>query len=133
MKGTDRIVRKKVVIISIVIPIALIHFFTGSNYRGPYPGLVNSYLLNILVPFAFYFLLCLNELSLLRSWIVKSILVFGAGSSVEVAQFFGAPILGRTFDPVDFVMYGIGVIIAATLDTTLFPRIFEFWTPKEAA
>lgn len=132
MKGTDRIVRKKVVIISIVIPIALIHFFTGSNYRGPYPGFVNSYLLNILVPFAFYFLLCLNELSLLRPWIVKSILVFGAGSSVEVAQFFGAPILGRTFDPVDFVMYGIGVIIAATLDTTLFPRIFEFWTPKEA-
>jgi hypothetical protein len=133
VKGTDRIVRKKVVIISIVIPIALIHFFTGSNYRGPYPGFVNSYLLNIPVPFAFYFLLCLNELSLLRSWIVKSILVFGAGSSVEVAQFFGAPILGRTFDPVDFVMYGIGVIIAATLDTTLFPRIFEFWTPKEAA
>jgi hypothetical protein len=91
---------------------------------------VNGYLLDILLPFAFYFLLCLNEFSLLRSWIVKSTLVFGVGSAVEIAQFFGVPIFGRTFDPLDFVMYGIGVISAAILDTTVFPRIFEFWTPK---
>jgi glycopeptide antibiotics resistance protein len=118
------------VIVSVVIPIALLHFFTGSNYRGPYPGFVNGYLLDILVPFAFYFLLCLNEFSLLSFWIVKSILVFGVGFSVEIAQFFGAPIFGRTFDPLDFIMYGIGVILAAILDTTVFPRIFEFWIPE---
>jgi glycopeptide antibiotics resistance protein len=87
-------------------------------------------LLNILVPFGLYFLLCLSEVSLLRSWIVKSILVFGAASFVEIAQFFGVPLLGRTFDPLDFVMYGLGVILAAILDTTLFPRIFDFWTPE---
>jgi hypothetical protein len=74
--------------------------------------------------------LCLNELYPLRLWIVKSILVFGAASLVEIAQFFGVPIFGQTFDPVDFIMYGIGVILAAILDTTVFPRIFEFWTPK---
>ena len=130
MKGIHRVLCKKVVIVSVVVPIAPLHFFTGSHYRGPYPGFVNGYLLDILVPFAFYFLLCLNEFSLLRSWIVKSILVFGVGSYVEIAQFFGAPIFGRTFDPVDFIMYGIGVILAAILDTTVFPRIFEFWTPK---
>jgi len=129
MKATPQMIRK-MVIVSVVIPIALLHFFTGSNYRGPYPGFVNGYLLDILVPFAFYFLLCLSEFSLLKSWIVKSILVFGAGFSVEIAQFFGVPIFGRTFDPVDFIMYGIGVILAATLDTTVFPRIFESWTPK---
>jgi hypothetical protein len=27
-------------------------------------------------------------------------------------------------------MYGIGVILAAVLDTTVFPRIFEFWTSE---
>jgi glycopeptide antibiotics resistance protein len=113
-----------------VIPIALLHFFTGSNYRGPYPGFVNGYLLDILVPFAFYFLLCLSKFSLLRSWIVKSILVFGVGFAVEIAQFFGVPIFGRTFDPVDFIMYGMGVILAAIVDTTVLPRIVEFWTPK---
>ena len=119
-----------VVSFGVVIPIALLHFVTGSHYKGPYPEFVNGYLLDILVPFAFYFLLCPHETPLLRSWIVKSILVLGAGSSVEIAQFFGAPIFGRTFDPVDFIMYGIGVILAAILDTTVMPRIFGFWTPE---
>jgi glycopeptide antibiotics resistance protein len=130
MKATPQMIRKRVVIVSLVIPIALLHFATGTHYRGPYPGFVNGYLLDVLIPFGFYFLLCLNEFSLLRSWIVKSVLVFGAGSSVEIAQFSGVPIFGRTFDPVDFIMYGIGVILAAVLDTTVFPRIFEFWTPE---
>jgi len=130
MKATPQMIHKRVVIVSVVIPIALLHFFTGSNYRGPYPGFVNGYLLDILVPFTFYFLLCLSEFSLLRSWIVKSVLVFGAASLVEIAQLFGVPVFGQTFDPVDFTMYGIGVILAAILDTTVFPRIFEFWTPK---
>jgi len=130
MKATPQMIRKRVVLVSLVIPIALLHFATGTHYRGPYPGFVNGYLLDILVPFAFYFLLCLSEFSLLSSWIVKSILVFGAGSSVEIAQFFGVPIFGQTFDPVDFIMYGIGIMVAVVLDTTVFPRIFEFWTPE---
>ena len=129
MKGTHRIIRKKVVITSIMILIALIHFFTGSNYKGPYPGFVNGYLLDILVPFGFYFLLCLSKFPLLKSWIVRSILVFGVASFTEIAQFFGVPIFGRTFDPVDFVMFGIGVILATILDIIVFPRIFDFWTP----
>ena len=130
MKCTLRIIRTKVVITSIMILIALTHFFTGSNYKGPYPEFVNGYLLDILVPFGFYFLLCLIKFSLLKSWIVRSILVFGVASFTEMAQFFGAPIFGRTFDPVDFVMFGIGVILAAILDIIVFPRIFDFWTPK---
>lgn len=130
MKGTHRIIRKKVVITSIMILIALTHFFTGSNYKGPYPEFVNGYLLDILVPFGFYFLLCLIKFSLLKSWIVRSILVFGVASFTEMAQFFGVPIFGRTFDPVDFVMFGIGVILAAILDIIVFPRIFDFWIPK---
>jgi hypothetical protein len=97
-----------------MILIALIHFFTGSNYKGPYPEFVNGYLLDILVPFGFYFLLCLSKFPLLKFWIVKSILVFGAASFVEIAQFFGVPIFGRTFDPVDFVMFGIGVVLISS-------------------
>jgi len=127
-----RTVRKSLVAASVAIPIAILHFFTGSHYKGPYPEFVNGYLLDILVPFAFYFLLSPQEatISPLRHGSVKGILVFGVGSCVEIAQFFGIPIFGRTFDPVDFVMYGIGVLLAALLDTTLFPRIFKFWTPE---
>ena len=130
MKETHRIIRKKAVIVSIMILIALIHFFTGSNYKGPYPGFVNGYLLDILVPFGFYFLLCLSKFPLLKSWIVRSILMFGVASFTEIAQFFGVPIFGQTFDPVDFVMFGMGVILAVILDIIVFPRIFDFWTPK---
>jgi glycopeptide antibiotics resistance protein len=129
-KGTSR---KTVVVVCLVVPIALLHFFTGSAYRGPWPEFVNGYLLDILVPFAFYFLLVLPEMSLLRPWPVKALLVFGAGASVEIAQYFGAPILGQTFDPLDFVMYALGVALAASLDTVLFPRLFAFWAPKSSA
>lgn len=130
MTESRRVVRRRAVVVTINVAIALLHFVTGSNYRGPFPAFVNGYLLNILIPFGFYFLLCLTELSLLRSWIVKSILVFGAAAFVEIAQFFGVPLFGRTYDPVDFAMSGLGVMLAAILDTTVFPRIFEFWTPQ---
>jgi hypothetical protein len=128
--ATQQMLWKKIVIVSVVIPIALLHFLTGSNYRGPYPGFVNGYLLDILLPLALYLLLCLSGFSLLRSWAVKGILVFGVGAVVEIAQFSGVPIFGRTFDPLDFVMYATGVIFAAILDTTVFPRVFNFWAPE---
>jgi hypothetical protein len=121
---------KKAVVVSIALAVALLHFVTGPDYGGPFPLFVNGYLIDVLLPFAFYFLLGLNEVSLLRSWVVKTLLVFGAGSSVEIAQFYGLPVLGRTYDPVDFLMYGIGVALAAVLDTVVFPRAFDSWTPQ---
>jgi glycopeptide antibiotics resistance protein len=132
VKRTRGTSRKTVVVVCLVVPIALLHFFTGSAYRGPWPEFVNGYLLDILVPFAFYFLLVLPESPLLRSWLVKALLVFGAGACVEIAQYFGAPILGQTFDPLDFVMYALGVALAASLDTVVFPRLFAFWAPRAA-
>ena len=119
--------QKSWVVVSIVIPIALLHFFTGHNYQGSYPEFVNGYLLDILVPFAFYFLLCLPDAVFLRSWVVKALPVFAVGCAVEIAQFYGVPILGQTFDPLDFLMYGIGVLSAAALDVVVFPRLFNFW------
>ncbi len=129
MQGTRQSTGKTIVIVCIMIPIALLHFLTGSNYRGLYPEFVNSYLIDILLPFGLYFLLCLDRIPI-KSWIVKSILVFSVGASVEIAQFFGVPLLGRTFDPLDFVMYGAGVTLAAILDALVFPKVFGFWKPK---
>ena len=133
MQATHRTTGKKILAVSVNLTVALLHFVTGSDYTGPYPEFVNGYLIDILLPFALYFLLFLTEFSVLRSWIVKSILVFGIGAFVEVAQYFGVPILGRTFDPMDFVMYGFGVLLAALLDTTVFPRVFSFWAPRSSA
>lgn len=126
-KSSPHSLQKTIVIVAIMIPIALLHFFTGSHYRGPYPLFVNGYLLDILVPFGFYFLLCLNEYFILKSWLFKGLIIFMAAVSVEIAQYLGIPLLGRTFDPMDINMYAIGVLLAIVCDTLLFPRLFSFW------
>jgi hypothetical protein len=131
--GTSGDRRKKVVVVCLVVPIALLHFFTGSAYRGPCPEFVNGYLLDILVPFAFYFLLVLPEHPVLERWPVKAGLVFGAGASVEIAQFFGAPILGQTYDPLDFVMYALGVVSGVLLDRAALARMLALWESEPDA
>lgn len=118
---------KKIVILSMMIPIALLHFVTGSHYKGPFPLFVNGYLIDILLPFGFYFLLCLGNSRLLRSWAAKGLLVFSAASAAEIAQYFGIPLFGHTFDPLDFIMYGLGILLAVLCDTLFFPRMFSFW------
>jgi hypothetical protein len=90
---------------------------------------VNGYLMDVLVPFAFYFLLTLPESPWLKPWLVKGLLVFGAASCVEIAQYGGVPIFGQTFDLLDFVTYGLGVALAVFLDTVLFPLLLPFWAP----
>lgn len=121
------------VIVSINLLVGGVHFLTGPHYAGPFPGFVNGYLLDMLIPFAWYFLLRTpgQKVKFLTPWYVKSALVFAAGSGVEIAQFFGVPVFGRTFDPLDFVMYGSGGILAATCDRILFPRIFTFWKTED--
>jgi hypothetical protein len=118
---------KTILIVSINISIALLHMVTGAHYQGPLPLFVNGYMLDILLPFGFYFLLCLVSLRVLRSWQVKGLAIFAAATAVELAQSAGIPIFGSTFDPLDIAMYGLGVILAIICDQLLFPRAFSFW------
>ena len=122
--------RKTIVIVAIMIPIALLHFVTGSQYNGPFPVFVNGYLIDILLPFGFYFLLSLSDNAILQSWIARGLLIFTAASAVELAQYNGIPLLGRTFDPLDIIMYGLGVFLAIICDLYIFPRLFSFWKPR---
>ena len=130
MKAGRGNVRKRAVVVGVAVVVALAHFVTGSAYRGPWPELVNGYLMDILVPFAFYFLLTLPESPWLKPWPVKGLLVFGAASCVEIAQYAGVPIFGQTFDPLDFVTYGLGVGLAVVMDTVVLPRLFRFWAAQ---
>lgn len=122
-------IHKRIVIVCMMLVIAAVHFVTGKNYRGPYPGFVNGYLLDILVPFGFYFLLCNVESAYLRHWAAKGLSVLGIAFSVEIAQYFGVPVFGRTYDPIDFLMYGFGILSAITFDQMILPRVFKFWSP----
>ncbi|MBN1302869.1 MAG: hypothetical protein JXA13_00435 [Anaerolineales bacterium] len=86
-------------------------------------------MIDILLPLSLYFLLCLPNLdkSILKSWFAKALPVFSVGLTVEILQYLGIPIFGQTYDPIDFYMYAIGIILAALLDKQFFPHIFSFW------
>jgi hypothetical protein len=108
--------------------IALVHVFRGGTYLPePLSTLYYSYFSDIALPFGFYFLLWMNDdrAPFLRDWRVKALLVFGVASATELLQAFGVPLLGRTFDPLDFLMFAVGVLLAVLLDRGLLHRLLS--------
>ena len=67
---------KIVLVVSINLLVAALHFLTGPGYTGPFPVFVNGYLIDILLPFALYFLLCTQTQTFFKPWYVKAGLVF---------------------------------------------------------
>lgn len=136
--GSDRppIVGRTVVVVAVMLVIAAIHGFrVGTYLDGRSFTLYYSYFSDIVVPFGMYFLLCLNEVSFrfLRDWRVKAGVVFGVSSLTELGQAVGIPLLGLTFDPLDFVMFAIGTLLAVFVDRVLFDRVFSFWSLETTA
>jgi len=130
MKNTAK---KVFFVITIQIIIALIHIFRiGTFLNGDLYILYYSYFSDFILPFGAYFLLCANEfpIDFLRDWRVKSLIVFSVATTAEICQYFGISVLGVTFDQVDIIMYGAGVMLAAIIDKQLFTQIFKFWTIK---
>jgi hypothetical protein len=123
--------KKTLVCLSIILLIALCHIFrVGTWFSGSLYNLYYAYFSDVALPFGMYFLLCLNELSysFLRRWGVKAALVFSVAATAEICQGLGIAALGVTFDPLDFVMYGLGALLAVLVDTQVFVRAFSFWS-----
>ena len=116
---------RKVIVIFKAIFVGLLHFLTGSKYCGPFPVFVNGYMIDVLLPFVMYLVLGISELSILQSGITRSIFVFAIGAVVETLQYFGVPIFGRTFDPLDYLMYGIGIGLAVIFEKFILNGIPE--------
>ena len=130
------IVGRTVVVVAVMVVIALIHAFrVGTYLDGRWFTLYYSYFSDIIVPFGMYFLLCLNEVSFrfLRDWWVKALVVFGITSLTGLGQAVGIPLLGLTFDPLDFVMFGVGTLLAVIVDRVLFERALPFWSLEKDA
>jgi len=100
---------QKLIVVVICLVVGGLHVVTGPGYRGPFPAFVNGYLIDLLLPFAMCLLLGIQQSQVLRGKTLRFFLVFGAGFITESLQYFGVPIFGRTFDPVDYLMYGAGV------------------------
>jgi hypothetical protein len=117
------LINRKVIVVLIAIVVGLLHFLTGPEYRGPFPVFVNGYMIDILLPFAMYLVLGVDNQSLLRSGIARGIFVFAIGAVTETLQYFGVPIFGRTFDLLDYLMFGIGIGLAAVFEWIVLSRI----------
>ncbi len=121
---------RRAIVVGIVVVIALLHAFRAGSYlRGSLRGLYYGYFSDVVIPFGVYFLLCLQDRPpILRDWRARAALVFGIASLAETLQGFGIPFLGRTFDPLDYLMFGAGVLLAAATDRFLFARLVPGWT-----
>ncbi|MDY7042352.1 MAG: hypothetical protein SVX38_15965 [Chloroflexota bacterium] len=123
-------VNRKVIVVLIAIVVGLLHFITGPGYRGPFPVFVNGYLIDILLPFAMYLVLGIADQSPLRSGIARAIFVFAIGAITETLQYFGVPLFGRVFDPLDYLMFGIGIGLAAVFEGVVLSRIPPGMLPR---
>lgn len=122
--------RKTLIIIFIQFVIAALHLLDLEKWGGEsWFRFYYSYFSDIALPFGFYFLLCnIEEQShQLKRWWVKAVLVFALAGLAEILQFLGVYALGITFDPLDFVMYAIGVLLAAFVDQQVLFRLLPFW------
>jgi hypothetical protein len=119
----SRHVTRKQIVVVIALGVGLLHFVTGPNYRGPLRAFVNGYLIDVLLPFAMYLLLALPDRPFAMPRLVRGLVVLGVGIAVEILQYFGVPIFGRTFDPLDFVMYLVGVVGAVIFEWCVLSRL----------
>ena len=122
--------KKKTILLAIMLFTAILHILPiGEQLDERWFVLYASYFSDLVLPFAFYFLLFFVEKDLpaLKSGWLKALLVFSAATGAEILQYFHIYALGISFDPLDIVMYAIGAGLAVLVDRIVFPRFFEFW------
>ena len=121
---------RAIVVLSIMLIIAAIHLFrVGSYLKENLRDYYYAYASDVMIPFAVYFLLCLNDIHIrfLKKWYVKALIVFGVMTFSEIMQYFGIYFFGDTFDLLDIAMFGIGICIAVCVDRYLFERLVPYW------
>ena len=113
------------IIVAISLFVGLLHIVIRPDYQGIFNHFVHGYLIDILLPMDLYLLL---QIALRKNVSVKIARITGAtatfafGTLVEILQFFKIEFLGKTFDPWDFAMYGLGVGLGLILDIAIIDR-----------
>jgi len=119
----------RVIVAAICLGVGGLHFVTGPSYEGPFPAFVNGYLIDLLLPFAMCLLLGIQDFKVFRGRAPRLILVFGVGFVTETLQYFGVPLFGRTFDPLDYLMFAAGIGGAVVFEWLVLSRISKDSAP----
>ena len=113
-------------IVSISLFVGLLHFVIGPDYQGIFRDFFRGYLIDILLPMNLYLLLQISlrkNLSVTKSRIIGAVFTFAFGVFVEIIQFNEIELFGRTYDPWDIVMYGIGTGLGVVIDLTVINKL----------
>jgi len=118
---------KRAAAAGILLLVVLAHVLRiGRRLPDSLSRIYSSYFSDVAIPVATYFLLTLMKdprFAFLQDWRRKALVVFGLASFAEILQAFHVPLLGRTFDPLDFAMYAIGVALAVLIEKVLLDRL----------
>jgi len=113
---------KKAFVIVLTLSVAALHFIIGPNYRGPFKSFLLGYLIDIILPFALYFLFTL-KLDQMKHKILVCTGIFAFATVIEYLQYRRIGIFGSVFDPYDFLAYLAGVVSAILFDLTVLDKI----------
>ena len=117
--------KSKLFITGLSLCTAALHFITGTQYKGPFPEFVNSYLIDILLLMNLYLLLQIggrDHFTTRTTRIGAALFTFFFGVLVELLQYYRVDFLGHTFDPQDILMYATGVCAGISIDLTFIDR-----------
>jgi len=121
---------RKIVGISILVAISAMHAFRIGQYlNGNLYIYYYSFASDLILPIGSYFMLSMVEYKFrfLRNWFMKALIVFVVMTFSEIMQIFGFYFFGVTFDILDILMFGIGVLIAVLIDKQIFERFIPHW------
>ena len=90
------------------------------RYSGPLEEIVHSYASNFSVSFAVYFIFTNLEFSQKYKGAFAAICAFLVVELFEAFDGFG--VMSNTYDPIDFLVNGVGIAMAFFVDTTLTQR-----------
>jgi hypothetical protein len=113
-------------IVVISLSVALMHFIIGPDYDGIFKQFVRGYLIDLILPMNLYLLLQISlreKISITKSRVIGAVSTFLFGLIVEILQLLKIKFLGSTFDPMDIVMYGIGIMIGILVDYTIIDKL----------
>lgn len=120
--------KRLVVVITLLIIASL--FVIGADWASEtIHRFFHSYFADIAIPFGYYLLLVLLEdkYKPIQKWYIKASAIFILSSFSETLQYFGIYALAKVFDPLDYGMYALGVVLAAIVDRIIFKKFFNFW------